>query len=69
MTGIVANESGDRADIRTSVNFIEEAGTVIDESYTLLTDIASSQSAEFTVRFPGDDVDRVDTYGLILDLR
>lgn len=69
VTGVVTNDSDNRADIRVSINFIDEADTVIGESYTLLTDIASGQSAEFTVRFPDDDVDRVDTYELILDLR
>lgn len=69
VTGTVVQSSGERATVEVSVTFLEEDGTVIQESYDLVRDLESGQEAEFTVRYAGDDPKRVDDYELIAEIQ
>lgn len=53
---------------KDTANFLDSDGTRITDHYDPLTDLPSDQPAEFTVRYSGDDADRVGSYELIVDI-
>lgn len=52
-----------------SVTFFDEDGTVIHENNDLVRNLESSQEAEFTVQYEGDDAKQVDDYELIAEIQ
>ncbi|WP_143420901.1 FxLYD domain-containing protein [Halorubrum halodurans] len=69
VVGTASHTRGERADLQVSVNFIDEDNTIIRDSYDLITDVASDQSAEFIVEYAGDDPERVSEYEIVVDVR
>lgn len=68
VTGTVSQSSGERANIQVSVNFVDEDGVVISDSYDLLTSIANEQLAQFIVRYTGDDPTLVASYEIFVEV-
>ncbi|KOX92701.1 FxLYD domain-containing protein [Halorubrum tropicale] len=69
VVGTASHTQEARADLQVSVNFIDEGNTIIRDSYDLITDVASDQSAEFIVEYAGDDPERVSKYEIVVDVR
>lgn len=67
VTGTLWHSTGNRETVVARVHFLDSNDTVIQDNVDKISNLSSQQDAEFIVRYPGDDPERVESYEQIVD--